>query len=42
MKHDKLIILKVDFNDPDFPNRRFHCWHCVLMEGQLTSFPELA
>jgi hypothetical protein len=41
MKRDKLIILKVDFDDPDFPNRRFYCWHCVLMEGLLTSFPKL-
>lgn len=41
MKRDKLIILKVDFEDPALPSQRFYCWHCVLMEGILASFPEL-
>jgi Protein of unknown function (DUF3088) len=41
MKRDKLIILKVDFPDPAYPDKRFYCWHCVLMEGMLASFPEL-
>ncbi len=42
MDRDKLIILKPDFEDPAYPGQRFYCWHCVLMEGLLTSFPSLA
>jgi Protein of unknown function (DUF3088) len=42
MKRDKLFILKVDFEDPAYPSTRFYCWHCVLMEGILASFPKLA
>lgn len=38
---DKLIILLPDFEDPAFPGRRFFCWHCVLLEGVLASFPQL-
>ncbi|MEL7033460.1 MAG: DUF3088 domain-containing protein [Pseudomonadota bacterium] len=41
MKRDKLIILEVDFDDPAFPEQRFFCWHCVLMEGIFASFPQL-
>ncbi len=42
MHRDKLIIIKPDFADPAFPDTRFYCWHCALMEGVLASFPELA
>ena len=42
MTQDKLIILKPDFEDPAYPGERFYCWHCVLMEGLLVSFPALA
>ncbi|MHA0320229.1 DUF3088 domain-containing protein [Sphingomonas melonis] len=42
MKRDTLVILKPDFADPAFPNARFYCWHCALMEGVIASFPELA
>lgn len=42
MKRDKLIILDVDFVDPAFPNQTFYCWHCVLMEGLLSSYPDMA
>lgn len=41
MTRDRLIILKVNFEDPAYPGRRFYCWHCVLLEGILASFPEL-
>jgi hypothetical protein len=41
MIRDKLIILQVDFSDPDYPDQRFYCWHCMLMEGVLASFPAL-
>jgi hypothetical protein len=27
--------------DPQFPGRRFYCWHCALIEGVLSSFPYL-
>jgi hypothetical protein len=42
VNRDKLFLLNVDFEDPAFPGRRFYCWHCVLMEGLLTSFPAMA
>lgn len=42
MQRDKLIILKPGFEDPAYPGQVFYCWHCVLMEGLLASFPELA
>ena len=42
MKRDTLIILTPGFTDPAFPNTRFYCWHCALMEGMIASFPELA
>ncbi|WP_077067135.1 DUF3088 domain-containing protein [Pseudorhizobium marinum] len=42
MKRDKLIILKPGFEDPAYPRQKFYCWHCVLVEGLLASFPELA
>jgi hypothetical protein len=42
MTRDTLIILKPGFADPAFPGQVFYCWHCVLMEGLLASFPALA
>jgi Protein of unknown function (DUF3088) len=41
VQRDKLIILKPGFEDPAYPGQSFYCWHCVLMEGLLASFPEL-
>jgi len=38
---DTLILIKPDFLDPAFPDTRFYCWHCALLEGVLVSFPEL-
>jgi len=38
---DTLIILQSDFADPAYPDQRFYCWHCMLMEGLLASFPAL-
>jgi hypothetical protein len=42
MRRDKLIILKPGFADPAYPGQVFYCWHCVLMEGLLATFPVLA
>lgn len=39
---DKLFILETGFKDPAYPNKTFYCWHCVLMEGLLASFPAMA
>ncbi|HYC98864.1 DUF3088 domain-containing protein [Brevundimonas sp.] len=39
MTRDKLFILKPGFADPAFPGQVFYCWHCVLMEGLIASFP---
>jgi len=39
---DTLFLLKPDFIDPKFPNQRFYCWHCALIEGVLLSFPNMA
>ncbi len=38
---DTLILIKPDFLDPAFPDKRFYCWHCALIEGVLVSFPAL-
>lgn len=42
MSRDRLFLLRPGFEDPDYPNAVFYCWHCALMEGVLASFPELA
>lgn len=42
MERDKLVILKPDFLDPAFPNQTFYCWHCALMEGLLSCYPDMA
>lgn len=39
---DTLFLLTAGFEDPAFPGERFYCWHCALLEGLLTSFPDLA
>ena len=39
---DKLFLLMPDFIDPKFPEHRFYCWHCALIEGVLSAFPNLA
>lgn len=39
---DELILLEPGFTDPAYPGERFYCWHCALLEGVLTSFPDLA
>lgn len=38
---DQLFLIEPDFQDPDFPGRRFYCWHCVLIEGLLSIYPSL-
>ncbi len=42
MERDKLIILKPGFLDPAYPGQTFYCWHCALMEGLLSCYPEMA
>jgi hypothetical protein len=42
MDYDKLILRRPGFEDPAFPGQTFYCLHCALVEGVLTSFPELA
>ncbi|MGE7415241.1 DUF3088 domain-containing protein [Methylobacterium tarhaniae] len=39
---DHLYLLRPDFADPAYPDRRFYCWHCALIEGVLAGFPALA
>jgi DUF3088 family protein len=41
MSRDRLFLLQPNFRDPAYPDRRFYCWHCALIEGVLASFPEL-
>lgn len=41
MNRDKLFLLRPDFEDPAYPGKRFYCVYCALIEGVLTSFPEL-
>lgn len=42
MQHDKLIILKPEFIDPDLGGRHFYCQHCIIIEGLLAAFPDIA
>jgi len=42
ISHDKLFLKRPGFEDPAFPGQTFYCLHCALVEGVLTSFPELA
>ena len=39
---DTLFLLRPNFEDPAYPGKRFYCWHCALVEGVLTSSPDLA
>ena len=39
---DRLFLLRTDFADPAYPDQRFFCWHCMLLEGILASFPRIA
>jgi hypothetical protein len=41
MTRDKLIILQAGFSNPAYPGQRFYCWHCMLIEGLLASYPDL-
>ena len=38
---DTIFLLKPDFEDPAWPEQRFYCWHCALIDGGLASFPNL-
>lgn len=38
---DKLFLLKSPFQDPQYPDRTFFCWHCALIEGVLAMHPYL-
>jgi hypothetical protein len=42
MTRDTLILLHRLTDNPAFPGQLFYCEHCVLMEGVLACFPELA
>ncbi len=41
MNRDTLFLLTPGFEDPAYPNQKFYCEHCALMEGVLASFPQL-
>lgn len=41
-RKDQLFLLETGFTDPAFPGQVFYCWHCVLMEGLIASFPQLS
>lgn len=36
-----LFLLEAAFEDPKYPGQRFHCRHCVVVEGLLAAFPVL-
>ncbi|WP_310620779.1 DUF3088 domain-containing protein [Flexibacterium corallicola] len=38
---DLLFLLEPGFVNPAYPNQRFYCWQCALIEGVLMSFPQL-
>ncbi|WP_456639300.1 DUF3088 domain-containing protein [Bradyrhizobium sp. USDA 10063] len=40
MPRDQLFLLKPPFEDPAFPGKEFYCWHCALIEGVLSAFPD--
>ncbi|MEQ9344975.1 MAG: DUF3088 domain-containing protein [Thalassospira sp.] len=40
-ERDTIFLLKPDFEDPAWPGQRFYCWHCALIDGVLTSFPDI-
>ncbi|HEY8272760.1 MAG TPA: DUF3088 domain-containing protein [Pseudobdellovibrionaceae bacterium] len=37
---DTIFLIEPNFEDPKYPGRRFYCWHCALIEGLLSSFPQ--
>ena len=39
---DVLFILQTDYADPAHGGDIFYCEHCVLLEGVMSAFPELA
>ena len=39
---DLLFLIEPGFADPVYPEAIFYCWHCALLEGVLSSFPNLA
>ena len=41
VKKDRLFLLQPDFEDPEYPGKRFYCSHCALIEGVIRSFPLL-
>lgn len=42
LTRDRLFLLKPGFKDPSFPGKNFYCWHCALIEGVISAFPDLA
>ena len=42
MARDTLYLLDPAFPDAKLPGRQFHCRDCMVVEGLLASFPELA
>lgn len=42
MECDRLFLKRPGFEDPAFPGQTFYCLHSALVEGVLSSFPELA
>ena len=38
---DDLFLLQAPFHDPAYPGTTFYCWHFVLMEGLIATFPNL-
>lgn len=42
MNRDKLFLIKPGFIDPAYPEQTFYCWHCALIEGVLSAFPDLS
>lgn len=37
---DRLFLLEREFADPAYPDARFFCRQCILVEGLLAMFPE--
>lgn len=42
LPRDTLFLLKPGFTDPAYPGTDFYCWHCILIDGVLNAFPDLA
>ncbi len=39
---DHLFLLHPPFQNPEYPGKQFYCRHCAMLEGLLSSSPELA